>query len=88
MLIDGNTATFHCSSPALFVDLQDHVVELDGIVTVDGPLGLDREHAIEVGAAAGDECRFICLSRRDRELFVELAFIGSIEKAVGLLRSC
>ena len=41
MLIDDDPAAFHCASPALFVDLQDHVVEFDCIIAVNRPLGLD-----------------------------------------------
>ena len=53
VFIDDDMAAIHRAPPALFVDLQDHVVELDGFVPVDCPLGLDREYAIEIGAAAG-----------------------------------
>ena len=78
VLIDDDTAALHRAAPALFVDLKDHVVELDGVVAVDCPLGLDREHAIEIGMAAGDKGGFRRLLRFDSKSFVELTDIAPL----------
>ena len=86
VLIDGDAAAFHRASPALFVDLQDHIVEFDGVIPVNDPLTLDREHAVQIGAVAGNKSRSQGFSGLDRELFVELADIASFQKTVGFAR--
>ena len=60
VLIDDDTAAIHRASPALFVDLQDQIVEFDGVVPINRPLGLDREYAIEIGVVAGNKSCFQC----------------------------
>ena len=44
VLVDGNAAAFHRASPVLFVDLQEHIVEFDGVIATHEPLG-DRSFA-------------------------------------------
>ena len=78
VLIDDDTAAIHRAPPALFVDLEDHVVEFDSVVTVNRPLGLDREYAIEIRVAAGDKSRFRWLLGFDSKSFIELADIASL----------
>ena len=55
MLIDYDAGAIERAAPGLFVDLQDHIFEFDGVVAVNGPLGLDREDAIQIRAGARDE---------------------------------
>ena len=78
VLVNDDTAAIHRAPPALFVDLQDQVVELDGVVAIDRPLGLDRENAIEIGVTARDKGRLVLLGSLDRKLFIELPDIGSL----------
>ena len=72
----------------MFVDLQDHIVELYSVIAINGHSVWIREHTMRCEAVTGDKSRFIYFCGLDRKLFVELAFIASIEKAIGLLRSC
>lgn len=78
MLINDDTAAFHCASPALFVDLEDHIIEFDGIIPIDCPFGLDREHPVEIGAATRDKSCLLWLCGLDRKPFIELADIASL----------
>ena len=86
VLIDDDAAAFHRASPTLFVDLQNHIVEFDRVISVNRPLGLDREDTVEVQTVTRDKSRLRGLGGLDRKLFIELAHVAPFQESVGLLR--
>ena len=78
VLIDDDAAAFHRASPGLAVDLQDHIVKLDGIVPIDCSLGLNRKHAGEILSGAWDKGRFAGLLRWNGKTAVELADVAPL----------
>src|SRR5207253_4842014 len=66
-------------------DLNCHVPVFDGIVPIDRPFTLDREHAVEIGSQAGHKGRTVRLGGHNGEPFVKLSDIAVPEERVGLL---
>ena len=64
-------------------NLQDQILEADGVVLVDRPLTLDGEDQIQVAVPAGDKSAAF-LRRRYLEALIELGDVLFTQKAIGL----
>src|SRR5271167_4323165 len=83
VLVHDDVAPGEGAAPTYLVDLQDQVLEADGVVAADGALELQRKDQIQITAGAcGEGCA--ALGRRHLETAIELGHVVLTQEAVGL----
>ena len=85
MLANRHRTTGQRVAKARFIQLQIAVLHNNRVVLSNRSFRLDREHPVQIFAAALMECRTF-LGRRFGELTIELGDVALAEKCIGLLK--